>query len=132
MALAEAPVNRPHVLVQGVATFKAGYASTGLNRGRLALPLYDSKGNLAAYCGRAIKEESPKLIFPNGTKPEDFIFNANQVAEGELYLVRDPLEVLRAVASGVSNAVCFLTDTDQRKIETFDFVWTRRRLLLLA
>jgi len=24
--------------------FKAGYASTGLNRGRLALPLYDSKG----------------------------------------------------------------------------------------
>jgi hypothetical protein len=39
--------------------FKAGYASTGLNRGRLALPLYDSKGNLAAYCGRAIREESP-------------------------------------------------------------------------
>lgn len=90
---------------------KAGYASTGLNRGRLALPLYDSKGSLAAYCGRAIKEESPKLIFPNGTKPEDFIFNANQVTEGELYLMRDPLEVLRAIESGVSNAVCFLTDT---------------------
>jgi DNA primase len=90
---------------------KAGYASTGLNRGRLALPLYDSKGTLAAYCGRAIKEESPKLIFPNGTKPEDFIFNANRVAEGELYLMRDPLEVLRAVESGVTNAVCFLTDT---------------------
>jgi hypothetical protein len=31
--------------------------------------------------------------------------------EGELYLMRDPLEVLRAVESGVSNAVCFLTDT---------------------
>lgn len=90
---------------------KAGYASTGLNRGRLALPLYDSKGNLAAYCGRAIKEENPKFIFPNGTKPEDFIFNSNQVAEGELYLMRDPLEVLRAVESGVSNAICFLTDT---------------------
>lgn len=90
---------------------RAGYALTGFNRGRLALPLYDSKGNLAAYCGRAIKDESPKLIFPNGTKPEDFIFNANQVSEGELYLMRDPLEVLRAVESGVSNAVCFLTDT---------------------
>jgi DNA primase len=91
--------------------FKAGYASTGLNRGRLALPLYDSKGQLAAYCGRAIKDESPKLIFPNGTKPEDFIFNANQVVEGELYILRDPLEVLRALQSGVTNAVCFLTDT---------------------
>jgi hypothetical protein len=30
---------------------------------------------------------------------------------GGLYLMRDPLEVLRAVDSGVSNAVCFLTDT---------------------
>jgi len=25
--------------------------------------------------------------------------------------MRDPLEVLRAIESGVSNAICFLTDT---------------------
>ena len=79
--------------------FKAGYASTGLNRGRLALPLYDSKGNLAAYCGRAIKEESPKLVFPNGTKPEDFIFNANQVADCKIACNTDPLRGIFAFKS---------------------------------
>jgi hypothetical protein len=51
-----------------------------------------------------------KLIFPNGTQPEDFIFNAHQVVEGELYLMRDPLDVLRAVENGATNAVCFLTE----------------------
>jgi hypothetical protein len=50
------------------------------------------------------------LVFPNGFRPEEHIFNAHQVAEGELYLVRDPLEVLRVYESGVTNCVSFLTE----------------------
>jgi hypothetical protein len=45
------------------------------------------------------------LVFPNGFRPEAYIFNAHRVTEGELYLVRDPLEVLRVHESGVENVV---------------------------
>jgi hypothetical protein len=44
-----------------------------------------------------------KLVFPNGFLPEAYIFNANRVTEGELYLVRDALEVLRVHESGGGN-----------------------------
>jgi hypothetical protein len=50
------------------------------------------------------------LVFPNGFRPEAYIFNAHRVTEGELYLVRDPLEVLRVHESGVENVVAFLTE----------------------
>jgi hypothetical protein len=50
------------------------------------------------------------LIFPNGFNPACTIFNAHHIAKGELYLVRDPLQVLQAFDSGVENVVAFLTD----------------------
>ena len=39
------------------------------------------------------------------------IFNAHNVAEGELVLLRDPLEVMLATQNGIDNVVSFLTDT---------------------
>jgi hypothetical protein len=50
--------------------FKSGYASTGSNRGRLALCVHDRDGKIAGFIGRAIGEETPKLVFPNGFRPE--------------------------------------------------------------
>jgi DNA primase len=90
--------------------FKSGYAATGSNRGRLALAVHDRDGKIAGFIGRAIGPETPKLVFPNGFRPETYIFNAHRVAEGELYLVRDPLEVLSVYESGVENVVAFLTE----------------------
>jgi DNA primase len=97
--------------------FKAGYASSGSNRGRLALPLHDRDGNLIGFCGRSLKEESPMLAFPNGVNPHEFIFNAHRISEGELYLVRDPLDVLKAYEAGVENVVAFLTDISAQQVE---------------
>lgn len=57
-----------------------------------------------------MKGESPTLTFPNGFQPADIIFNAHRIAEGELYLVRDPLQVLTAYESGIENVVSFLTE----------------------
>ena len=51
------------------------------------------------------------LIFPNGFEPTSVIFNADRVAAGELRLVRDPLQVLTALESGIENVVAFLTET---------------------
>ena len=76
--------------------------------------------------------ETHTAIFPNGTNPHDSIFNSHRVRSGDLYLVRDPLQVLQAVENGVENVVAFLTTItpqqleqlaslmDERKVETFE------------
>ena len=92
-------------------SFGAGYAPKGIMRGRLAIPIHDWNGNLVAYCGHTLGNDSPTLIFPNGFRPEEHIFNANRIGEGELVLMRDPLDVLLATQNGIDNAVCFLTET---------------------
>lgn len=97
--------------------FRSGFASSGSNRGRLALPLHDRDGHLLGYCGRSVRDESPLLVFPNGINPHEFIFNAHRVIAGELYLVRDPIDVLKAFESGVENVVSFLTEITPQQIE---------------
>lgn len=79
-------------------------------RGRLAIPIHSRDGQLLAYCGRAVREESPTLAFPNGFDPGSVIFNADRINGGELFLVRDPLRVLTAHESGIENVVAFLTE----------------------
>ena len=90
--------------------FGAGFAPRGILRGRFAIPLHDPAGTLLAYCGRAVKDESPLLLFPNGFDPRIVIFNANRIVEGDLFLVRDPLQALTAYESGIENVVAFLTE----------------------
>ncbi len=107
-----------HPAVQGLGVsaetasfFGAGFAPRGILRGRLAIPIHDRDGTLMAYCGRAVKDESPTLLFPNGFQPADFIFGAHLVRAGHLTLVRDPLSVLTANESGVENVIAFLTES---------------------
>ena len=90
--------------------FGAGFAPKGIMRGRFAIPLHDPAGTLLAYAGRAVKNESPLLLFPNGFDPRTTIFNAHRIIEGDLFLVRDPLQVLTAYESGIENVVAFLTE----------------------
>ncbi len=114
--------------------WKAGYASSGVNRGRLALPIAGKEGTIVGYFGRATKGESPTLTFPNGLSPHEHIFGADRVTSEPLYLVRDPVDVLKAFESGCGNAVCFLTEDiaaiqlealaalmDERKCESLSF-----------
>lgn len=99
------------VLSDTATHFGCGHAAKGIMRGRLAIPVHDRDGRLIAYCGRSY--EGNDLSFPKGFKPEEQIFNAHRAAEGDLYLTRDPLEVLLAYENGVENVVSFLTDTIQ-------------------
>ena len=57
-----------------------------------------------------MKVEIPTLPCPNCFHPAEVIFNAHRVTEGELYLVRAPLQVLTAHESGIENVVSFLTE----------------------
>jgi hypothetical protein len=90
--------------------FGAGYAPKGIMRGKLAIPIHSRDGTLLAYCGRTLKNESPTLIFPNGFDPHSVIFGAERIQPGDLYVVRDPLQVLLAYEGGTENVVAFLTD----------------------
>jgi hypothetical protein len=114
--------------------WKAGYASSGVNRGRLALPVTTKDGVIVGYMGRTVKSESPTLTFPNGINPEEYIFGIDRITSGQIYLVRDPIDVLKAFEAGYGNIVCFLTDEitglqleclaalmDERKCETLSF-----------
>jgi hypothetical protein len=84
--------------------------------------------------GRTVKDESPTLTFPNGLVPHEHIFGGDRVAAGQLYLVRDPIAVLKAYEAGCENVVCFLTEDvasiqleclaalmDERKCESLSF-----------
>jgi hypothetical protein len=88
----------------------AGNAPKGILRGRLAIPIHDWRGELIAYCGQAVSDDSPALIFPNSVRPEGHLFNAHQAGEGELILARDPLKAAPASQNGVDNIVAPLTD----------------------
>ena len=66
---------------------------------------------MLAYCGRAVKDETPLLIFPNGFRPDTVIFNGHRIEQGDtIYVARDPLQVLKAYENGVTNVVSFLGD----------------------
>lgn len=91
-----------------LTALKAGYASAGVMRGRLALPLHKGQ-EIVGYFGLAIGDAQPTLLFPTNLQPADYIFNSGNVAGGELMLLRDPLSVVRAHEAGI-NAVCFLTE----------------------
>jgi CHC2 zinc finger len=93
--------------------FGSGYAGKGVLRGRYAVPVHSKDGILLAYVGIAVsKEQSPRLLFHN-FDPGSTIFNANQLADGgDLFVCRDPLQVLLAVENGIApeSVVAFLTD----------------------
>jgi hypothetical protein len=96
----------------------AGYAPKGILRGRFAVPIHSKDGTLLAYVGIAVTDEqSPKLLFPNGFDPHSVIFGCDRVGAGELYLVRDPLQVLTASEQGVENVVAFLAPITPQSLE---------------
>jgi DNA primase len=97
--------------------WKAGYSSSGTNRGRLAIALHDRDGHILGFAGRSLGEEQPALTIPNGINPQEIIFGGDRVEGGTLYLVRDVLDVLKAHESGVTNCVCFLTEITALQVE---------------
>jgi DNA primase len=91
--------------------WKAGYSATGVNRGRLALPIESLQHGTLGYMGMEINPDQSMLIFPNGIDPRLYIFGAAHATGKELYVTKTPLDVLRAWDSGFHCAVCFLTET---------------------
>ncbi len=70
----------PYLLDRGfhadtIAHFGLGYCNRGLMKGRVAIPLHNSAGQLVGYAGRItedamISDECPKYLFPGGRERE--------------------------------------------------------------
>jgi DNA primase len=81
--------------------FGAGYCSKGLLKGRLAIPVHNSGGELVAYAGLAVSGDgTPRYLFPPNFHPELEVFNLHRLvesAEGDspLYLVPEIEGALR-------------------------------------
>jgi hypothetical protein len=109
--------------------WKAGYSNSGTNRGRLAIALHARDGNTVGFAGRALGEEQPALIIPNGINPQEIIFGGERVEQGTLYLVRDVHDnqghdlSYRTFINGVLSGN-ILTDTSQAATDTIDYVAT--------
>ena len=91
--------------------WNCGYSSSGLNRGRLALPIVSLTGEITSFVGVALGEEQPKLTCPKEFNPSGELFGLAKLQRGEaLILVKTPLDVLLASEASVGNCVCALTD----------------------
>jgi len=90
--------------------FGAGYCSKGLLKGRLAIPIHNSGGELVAYAGLALQGETPRYLFPPNFRPALEVFNLHRIMDcsgenGRLYLVPEIEAVLRLRDAGVESVL---------------------------
>jgi DNA primase len=94
-----------------VEHFGAGYCAKGLMKGRLAIPIHNAAGELVAYAGLAIEDEtSPRYLFPPKFHPALEVFNRDRLLtitepEGPLYLAPEIEGVFRLVEAGHLSAL---------------------------
>jgi DNA primase len=94
-----------------IERFGAGYCAKGLLKGRLAIPIHGSHGELLAYAGLALDaEEAPRYLFPPKFHPSIEIFNLHRLIDvpeesGRLFLAPDILGVLRLADAGRTAAL---------------------------
>lgn len=76
----------PYLAARGIETatavqFGAGfYRGSGIFVGRLVIPIHNERGELVAYCGRAIDGGQPRYRFPSGFAKSEFVFNLHRAA----------------------------------------------------
>ncbi len=56
------------------------YRGPGLFSGRLVIPIHDPRGELIAYCGRALDGSQPRYRFPAGFAKSQVLFNLHRAA----------------------------------------------------
>ncbi|MDA2925665.1 CHC2 zinc finger domain-containing protein [Acidobacteria bacterium AH-259-G07] len=76
---------------QVVKFFGLGYCKRGLMKNRIAIPIHDEKGKLAAYAGRWAGDELPegeeKYKLPLGFKKSHVLFNLHRVTEAKIVVI---------------------------------------------
>jgi DNA primase len=56
------------------------YRGPGIFSGRLVIPIHNDRGELVAYCGRALDASPPRYRFPSGFAKSEVLFNLHRAA----------------------------------------------------
>lgn len=76
----------PYLAARGIERHTAeefgvgSYRGTGLFSGRLVIPIHNQRGELVAYCGRALDGSQPRYRFPSGFAKSQVLFNLHRAA----------------------------------------------------
>jgi len=96
-----------------VEAFGLGYCTKGMFKDRIAIPIHNEKGELVAYCGRAITPEmieNEKYKQPPNFKKSLVVYNLNRQDPGQrvLILVESFISVWRFYQAGHKNTVALM------------------------
>jgi len=140
--LAERGISEKTARIYGV-----GYSSRGLMKSRLVAPVRTTEGEIAGYVGRALKPVPRTELWKNpaGFHRSHYLFGLHRILDTGsgrkatkdygLIVAQSPLDVLRLVEAGFTNAVALMAATASRgQLELLvdpAFNPTRRVTLLL-
>lgn len=97
-----------------VNDFGLGLCAKGILKGRIAIPIHDERGNLVAYCGRAVTfeqiENEGKYKQPPNFVKSAVVYNLHRQPEKAdlLILVESFLSVFRLHQAGYPNALALM------------------------
>jgi len=106
-----------------VAHFGLGFCNKGMMADRIVIPINNERGELVAYCGRALTAEmveAEKYKLPPGLNKMALVYNLDQQADGikTLVVVESFLSVFRLYQAGIKEAVtCLGSSMSERQAD---------------
>lgn len=97
-----------------VKQFGLGFASKGIMKNRIAIPIHDDKNQLIAYCGRSITEEQSseegKYKLPKNFSKTRVVYNLNRLSDKTdvIIIVESFFSVFQLHQAGYSNIVALM------------------------
>jgi DNA primase len=107
----------PYLAARGIETrtavqFGVGfYRGSGILAGRLVIPIHNERGELVAYCGRAVDRSQPRYRFPSGFGKSEFVFNLHRAAatgQQTAVVVEGFFDCLKVHQAGVPTVVALM------------------------
>lgn len=107
----------PYLAARGIDTATARefgigfYAGPGILSGRLVIPIQDQRGQLVAYCGRALDGGQPRYRFPSGFAKSEVVFNLHRAAAADqqaVVVVEGFFDCLKLYQVGVRSVVALM------------------------
>jgi len=107
----------PYLAARGIETATAHefgigfYSGPGIFHRRLVIPIHSERGELVAYCGRAVDGSQPRYRFPTGFAKSQVLFNfhrAAAAAKSVVVVVEGFFDCLRLRQAGARSVVALM------------------------
>ena len=128
-ALRNIDSTHPYLAARGIEASTAEefgigfYSGCGIFSGRLVIPLHNARGELVAYCGRAIDRTQPRYRFPPGFPKSEVLFNLHRAAavgQQTAIVVEGFFDCLKLHQAGIAAVVALmgaaLYESQQRQL----------------